>query len=53
MASMRCGTSPKSAGQPLWKLLADMRPRDLVRCIDFRYIADELDRAMKRSKFST
>ena len=34
----------KSAGKPLWKLLADMTPRDLVRCIDFRYIADALTR---------
>ncbi len=32
----------KSAGKPLWKLLADMTPRDLVRCIDFRYIDDAL-----------
>jgi len=34
----------KSAAKPLWKLLADMTPRDLVRCIDFRYIADALTR---------
>jgi len=34
----------KSAGKPLWKLLADMTPRDLVRCIDFRYIEDALTR---------
>jgi len=30
----------KSAGKPLWKLLADMSPEELIRCIDFRYIAD-------------
>jgi L-fuconate dehydratase len=27
---------------PLWKLLSDMSPRDLVRCIDFQYITDAL-----------
>ena len=29
-------------GKPLWKLLADMPPEDLVRAIDFRYITDAL-----------
>jgi L-fuconate dehydratase len=28
--------------KPLWKLLTDMSPEDLVRCIDFRYITDAL-----------
>ena len=28
--------------KPLWKLLADMSPEGLVRCIDFRYITDAL-----------
>jgi L-fuconate dehydratase len=32
----------KAEGKPLWKLLADMPPDDLVRCIDFRYITDAL-----------
>lgn len=32
----------KAAGKPLWKLLADMTPRQLVSCIDFRYITDAL-----------
>ncbi len=32
----------KSKGKPLWKLLADMSPEDLVGVIDFRYIADVL-----------
>jgi L-fuconate dehydratase len=32
----------KVEGKPLWKLLADMSPEDLVRCIDFRYITDAL-----------
>jgi L-fuconate dehydratase len=29
-------------GKPLWKLLADMTPRQIVSCIDFRYILDAL-----------
>ncbi len=32
----------KRAGKPLWKLLADMTPREIVRCIDFQYITDAL-----------
>ena len=32
----------KTEGKPLWKLLADMSPEALVRCIDFRYITDAL-----------
>ena len=28
--------------KPLWKLLADMTPRQLVSCVDFRYITDAL-----------
>jgi L-fuconate dehydratase len=32
----------KLEGKPLWKLLADMTPAELVRCIDFRYITDAL-----------
>ncbi|HZL36879.1 MAG TPA: L-fuconate dehydratase [Tepidisphaeraceae bacterium] len=32
----------KIEGKPLWKLLADMTPEQLVSCIDFRYIADAL-----------
>ncbi|GAC1525527.1 MAG: L-fuconate dehydratase [Chloroflexota bacterium] len=29
-------------GKPVWKLLADMTPEQLVSCIDFRYITDAL-----------
>jgi L-fuconate dehydratase len=29
-------------GKPLWKLLADMPPEQLVSCIDFRYLSDAL-----------
>jgi len=32
----------KSAGKPVWKLLADMTPRQIVSLIDFRYITDAL-----------
>lgn len=32
----------KVEGKPLWKLLADMSPQELVACIDFRYIRDAL-----------
>jgi L-fuconate dehydratase len=32
----------KAEQKPLWKLLADMPPRQLVSCIDFRYITDAL-----------
>src|SRR5689334_11082337 len=32
----------KAEGKPLWKLLADMTPEELVRCIDFRYLTDAL-----------
>ncbi len=30
----------KSLGKPVWQLVADMSPKELVRCIDFRYITD-------------
>jgi L-fuconate dehydratase len=30
----------KVEGKPLWKLVVDMAPEELVRCIDFRYITD-------------
>jgi L-fuconate dehydratase len=30
----------KAKGKPLWKLLADMTPAELVSCVDFRYITD-------------
>ncbi|HJU43392.1 MAG TPA: L-fuconate dehydratase [Vicinamibacterales bacterium] len=32
----------KAARKPVWKLLADMTPAEIVRCIDFRYITDAL-----------
>jgi L-fuconate dehydratase len=40
----------KTAGKPLWKLLVDMTPEELVALVDFRYIADALppERALAR-----
>jgi L-fuconate dehydratase len=32
----------KTERKPVWKLLADMTPRQLVSCVDFRYIIDAL-----------
>src|SRR3989454_10334336 len=40
----------KTAGKPLWKLLVDMTPEELVALVDFRYISDALppERALDR-----
>jgi L-fuconate dehydratase len=32
----------KAEGKPLWKLLSDMTPAQLVACVDFRYITDAI-----------
>ena len=32
----------KTAGKPLWKLLADFSPEQVVACVDFRYLTDAL-----------
>jgi L-fuconate dehydratase len=32
----------KVEGKPLWKLLSDLTPEQIVACIDFRYITDAL-----------
>ena len=32
----------KVEGKPLWKLLSDLSPEQVVACIDFRYLADAL-----------
>jgi L-fuconate dehydratase len=34
----------KREGKPLWKLLADMTPEQIVDLIDFRYLSDALTR---------
>ena len=30
----------KTEDKPLWKLVSDFTPEELVRCIDFRYLTD-------------
>src|SRR3984885_9495972 len=32
----------KAVGKPVWKLLVDMNPEELVRCLDFRYVTDAI-----------
>jgi L-fuconate dehydratase len=32
----------RSEGKPLWRLLCDLGPRELVGCVDFRYLTDVL-----------
>jgi L-fuconate dehydratase len=32
----------KAEAKPVWRLLSDMTPEEIVRCIDFRYITDAL-----------
>jgi L-fuconate dehydratase len=34
----------RQAGKPLWRLLADLSPRELVDLVDFRYLEDALTR---------
>jgi L-fuconate dehydratase len=34
----------KSVGKPVWKLLVDMTPQELVHCLDFSYVTDALTR---------
>src|SRR6266567_2002834 len=47
----------KLEGKPLWKLLADLTPEQIVACVDFRYIEDALSRdeavELLRAKFPT
>jgi L-fuconate dehydratase len=40
----------KVAGRPLWKLVSDMTPEEIVSLVDFRYITDALtpERALRR-----
>ena len=33
----------KREDKPVWRLVCDLGPEELVRCIDFRYITDALD----------
>jgi L-fuconate dehydratase len=38
----------KLEGKPLWKLLSDLSPDEIVACVDFRYIDDALSPAEAR-----
>ena len=40
----------KRAGKPLWKLLVDMTPEEIVGLVDFRYITDALTAGARRSR---
>ncbi len=44
----------KTENKPVWKLLADMEPEQIVAAIDFRYIADALsrDEALERLRYA-
>src|SRR3954466_9028080 len=37
-----CDLRARAASKPLWQLVADMSPQELVRCVDFRYMTDAL-----------
>jgi L-fuconate dehydratase len=32
----------KAEGKPVWKMIADMTPEQIVACIDFRYLSDAI-----------
>jgi L-fuconate dehydratase len=32
----------RGAGKPLWRFISEMRPEEIVRCVDFRYLRDAL-----------
>ena len=34
----------KVEGKPLWKLVCEMKPEDLVNCMDLKYLSDVLTR---------
>ena len=34
----------KNEGKPLWRLVCDLSPEEIVRCIDFLYLTDALTR---------
>jgi L-fuconate dehydratase len=43
----------KSEGKPLWKLVCDMTPDEIVDLIDFRYISDAITPARARERLSS
>jgi len=34
----------KQAGKPVWRLVAEMSPEEIVDCVDFRYLTDAITR---------
>jgi L-fuconate dehydratase len=38
----------RTEGKPLWRLLSDLSPAELVACVDFRYLTDALTAAEAR-----
>ena len=42
----------KRAGKPLWRLLADMTPAEIVALVDFRYLTDALTPGRRRWRCS-
>jgi L-fuconate dehydratase len=38
----------RAEGKPLWRLLSDLSPAELVACVDFRYLTDALDPGQAR-----
>ena len=40
----------RRAGKPLWKLLADMEPEEIVSLVDFRHLTDVLTADRRRSQ---
>jgi len=35
----------KALGKPVWRVVADMTPEEVVKCVDFRYIEDAITRS--------
>ncbi len=42
LVNRRLGSLRKIREQTVWRLLADMTPEEIVRCIDFHYLSDAL-----------
>jgi L-fuconate dehydratase len=38
----------RADGKPLWRLLSELSPAELVACVDFRYLTDALDPGQAR-----
>jgi L-fuconate dehydratase len=40
----------KLAGKPLWQVLSDMSPQEIVNLVDWRYLSDALDHGLARER---